>query len=343
MFDHILPEGRLDNHLIFAFLDRALAAGKRAALVTLVGQLGSSIRDIGAHMAVSEDGDYVGSFSGGCIERAVAGEAQAAINAGRPRVTRFGAGSKIIDIRLPCGGTVMLHFQPWSDRALNKRVVQAIGDRQPFGLDMHESAGAPRFVASWQESAHDWRTGMIRVGHWPRPRLMIAGHGTAVSRLAELGKAWGADIVVRTPDAALADDLAMRGFDSLPFTASNLGNDIASDLWTAIVFLFHDHAWEAPLLARALALPYFFVGAMGSRRAHEARCRELAALGVDSAAIAAIASPIGLIHRARDPETLALSALAQIAERHRAFDFASADLSGTHADHPAQSANGMMR
>ena len=77
--------------------------GERCALVTLVGVDGNAPRAEGAQMAVSESGEWAGYISGGCLEAAIALEAQAAIKAGKPRLLRYGKGSPYFDIQLPCG------------------------------------------------------------------------------------------------------------------------------------------------------------------------------------------------------------------------------------------------
>ena len=76
--------------------------------------------------------------------------------------------------------------------------------------------------------------------------------------------------------------------------------------------LFHDHEWETALLAQALGQPALFIGAMGSAATHARRLEALAAAGVGAAAASRVTGPIGLIPAARDPQTLALSVLAQV-------------------------------
>ncbi|WP_338467652.1 XdhC family protein [Novosphingobium sp. ZN18A2] len=318
----------MDNRSIFSFLDRALGDGRRVALVTLVSATGSSTRAPGAHMAVCEDGSFAGSLSGGCIERAVVGEALSAIREGAPRITRFGQGSRYIDIRLPCGGGVDLHFQPLAagqapGSALVHNAISALDGRHPFALEFGPEADAPRFVNRWCETRFDPATGIAAVGHWPQVRLMIAGHGAGVDRLARQGRTWGAEIAVATPDRELAAQLDADGFDTRVLRGPRDTGAIESDPWTAQVFLFHDHDWEPALIAHALRQPHFFIGAMGSRAAHVTRCRALRALGASEAALAGISAPVGLFHSVRDPETLALSILAEVAERHRSTDFAT--------------------
>lgn len=314
----------MDNRAIFAFLADAAGANRRTVLVTLVSALGSSMRAPGAHMAVSEDGAFAGSLSGGCIERAVVAEAIEVIREGAPRMTRFGEGSRYIDIRLPCGGGVDLHFQPLVDGALAAAALAAIDARAPFALELRIDGAPPRLLPEWRATRWELERGVATVGHWPAPRLLVAGHGAAVEQLARQARTWGAEVAVATPDRGLAEELSNYGFAADVLRSPADVAPLAGDAWTAVVFLFHDHDWEPALIAHALAQPHFFVGAMGSRRAHGARCEKLRELGVTEAALDALSGPVGLFHSVRDPATLALSVLAEVAERYRTFDFAAA-------------------
>lgn len=316
----------LDKREIFAFLVERLAIGRRVALVSLVEAFGSSMRDPGAHMAVAEDGAFVGSLSGGCIERAVIAEAGEAIADGAPRVTRFGQGSRYIDIRLPCGGGLDLHFQPLSEDDLPRQALEATNSRQPFALELRTDGQPPSFIPDWRPTGWAAAQGIATIGHWPNPRVLIVGHGAVVAKLAEQARAWGAEIVILTPDKVLADALGQDGFDALVIGAPTETRALISDAWTAVVFLFHDHDWEPALIAHALEQPHFFIGAMGSKRAHAARCEALRALGVSETAIAGISAPIGVFHSVRDPATLAISVLAEVADRFRNYGAFAAQL-----------------
>ena len=86
----------------------------------------------------------------------------------------------------------------------------------------------------------------------------------------------------------------------------------AADKWTAILLLFHDHEWEAALLEEALASDAFYIGAQGGERARRARLTELLSRGVTEEALARLTSPVGVVPICKTPETLALSALAQV-------------------------------
>ena len=76
--------------------------------------------------------------------------------------------------------------------------------------------------------------------------------------------------------------------------------------------MFHDHDWEVALLAQALSSEAFYIGAMGSERTHNLRCKALREAGVSEEVIDRVQGPIGLIPSMRDANLLALSTLAEI-------------------------------
>ena len=301
---------------VLSFVARAHRQGHRVALVTITDLTGSSSRPVGTLMGVAENGSFAGSFSGGCIEAAVVAEAQEAIRDGWTRQVRYGAGSPYLDIRLPCGGGVDLMFQPDPDPDAIHRAIALLEQRLPLTLVQHASEGLRALSGeTWQSTG--WRGETFVSWHPPPLRLVVLGQGAESLALVRLGLAYGAEIMMLSPDerfVALARQLGVRG--ELLMTAGQ-PLDLVADPWSAIVFLFHDHAWEPSLLQQALAQPWFFVGAMGSRRTHANRMETLRGLGVSEDALARIASPLGLIPSARDPITLALSALAQVVDGYR--------------------------
>ena len=90
-----------------------LAAGRRVALATVVATWGSSPRPMGSQLLVSDQGDFLGSVSGGCIEGAVVGEALEVIESGAPRLLDFGVSDeRAWEVGLSCGGKVQVYVEP---------------------------------------------------------------------------------------------------------------------------------------------------------------------------------------------------------------------------------------
>ena len=87
-------------------------SGKGVALATVVKTWGSSPRPAGAKLAVADDGAFVGSVSGGCVEGAVIEEAQAAIRDGKPRLLDFGVtDEQAWEVGLACGGKIEIFVE----------------------------------------------------------------------------------------------------------------------------------------------------------------------------------------------------------------------------------------
>ena len=95
-------------------IDRWRSQGKRIAVARVVDTQGSGPRETGAAMAVNEDGEVIGSVSGGCVEGAVVSEALAILAGDAPaRVVTFGySDDEAFAVGLTCGGIIHLFLQP---------------------------------------------------------------------------------------------------------------------------------------------------------------------------------------------------------------------------------------
>lgn len=86
--------------------------GRNVALATVVSTWGSSPRPTGSHLAVDENGKFVGSVSGGCIEGAVVSEAMEVMNSGKPKVLEYGVTNELAwEVGLACGGTIQVFVE----------------------------------------------------------------------------------------------------------------------------------------------------------------------------------------------------------------------------------------
>jgi xanthine/CO dehydrogenase XdhC/CoxF family maturation factor len=102
-----------DTDTLFETLQAWRAAGKRAALATVVSTWGSSPRPEGSHLAVDEAGHFIGSVSGGCIEGAVIDAAGQVMATGTPRLLEFGVSDEQAwQVGLACGGRVQVFVEP---------------------------------------------------------------------------------------------------------------------------------------------------------------------------------------------------------------------------------------
>lgn len=90
--------------------------GRGVAVATVIATWGSSPRPVGSQLALDEDGRFVGSVSGGCIEGAVIAEGVETIRDRRPRVLDFGVSNEQAwEVGLTCGGRVQVYVEPVED------------------------------------------------------------------------------------------------------------------------------------------------------------------------------------------------------------------------------------
>lgn len=294
------PDGSweaFDDYVLDFALSR-MRRGEKTALVTLVKIEGSSPRPIGAQMAVSENGEWVGYLSGGCIERAVVGEAMEAIAEGTNRTVRYGRGSKYLDIQLPCGSAIELFFDVTMDEAQLAAIDARLEDRQPAVMKLPIAA--------------DETESLPLRRYQPRKRLIIAGVGPATVQLARMAQLCSFEVVVWSYDQSTLQRLASHGVKTVALTGTRHIPKIEADAATAVALMFHDHDWEMELLPAVLQTNAFYIGAMGSRATHRQRVEQLAQRGIAQSQIERIRGPAGMFAASKSAGDIALSILAEI-------------------------------
>ena len=148
----------------------------------------------------------------------------------------------------------------------------------------------------------------------PPPRLVVVGAVHIADPLVRIAAMAGYGVTLVDPRRAFAESQGFAGtgvavLHDWPDAA--LGR-IELDWHTAVVTLSHDPKLDDPALDAALRSPAFYVGALGSRKSHEARRRRLAALGHDDESLGRIHAPVGLEIGARSPAEIALAIVAEI-------------------------------
>jgi xanthine/CO dehydrogenase XdhC/CoxF family maturation factor len=87
-------------------------AGRGVALATVVETWGSAPRPAGSSLAINDEGTFLGSVSGGCVEGAVVTEALDVISSGQPKLLEFGvADETAFNVGLSRGGTIRIFVE----------------------------------------------------------------------------------------------------------------------------------------------------------------------------------------------------------------------------------------
>lgn len=146
----------------------------------------------------------------------------------------------------------------------------------------------------------------------PTVRLAVIGAVHVSQALAAMAKVAGLDVTVIDPRTAFASP---ERFPDTRVVAEWPDVALATlplDRFTAVAALTHDPKIDDPGLVAALGSRCFYVGALGSRKSHAARCDRLRQHGIAEAEIRRIHAPIGLDIGAVSPAEIAVSILGEV-------------------------------
>lgn len=177
--DPVVKIGRADEGADLAvwraFVTLA-AAGEAVALVTVIGDAGSSPRGMGAVMAVRGDGSIVGTIGGGSLEQLIIGHAHDALADGCARRVFYDySGGRGQNLEKACMGKTEFLIQP----------RPAVPELLIFGGGHIAAALAPMAeLAGYSVTVLDDREGFPRAENFsPTVRRV---HGPFPARIAEL-------------------------------------------------------------------------------------------------------------------------------------------------------------
>jgi len=87
-------------------------AGRGVAIATVMETWGSAPRPVGSNLVIDNEGNFLGSVSGGCVEGAVVTEAIDVIDSGKPKMLEFGIADETAwNVGLSCGGTIRVYVE----------------------------------------------------------------------------------------------------------------------------------------------------------------------------------------------------------------------------------------
>jgi xanthine dehydrogenase accessory factor len=300
-------------------------AGHRVTFGTIVRTWGSAPRPVGALVVIRDDGQVVGSVSGGCVEddlidKVKSGEATARTSDGRglPKLITYGVtNEEATRWGLPCGGTLELVMEPVTEKSAFGELLETISKQQLVRRRLEMDSGRVTMQpGSWQDLL-EFDGKVLTTVHGPRWRLVLIGAGQLTRYLAEMAHMLDYHVLVIDPREEYAGgwDLASvpldRGMPDDVIAQANL------DGHSAVVALTHDPKIDDLALMEALKSPAFYVGAIGSKKNNDARRQRLKEFDLSEGEIARLRGPVGLYIGSKTPPEIAVAILAEMtAVRH---------------------------
>ena len=291
-----------------------LDAGKRVLLVTVVKTWGSSPRSPGALLAVREDGQVVGSVSGGCIEDDIVDRTRReGQTATKCEVVTYGVSAdEARRFGLPCGGTIQLVLEPLSRDSRLAELLEEVqrGQLVARRLDLESASVTLAPARAGDGLAFDGET-LVTV-HGPRYRMLMIGAGQLSKYLAQIAVGLDYQVTVCDPRVEYTDTWDIPGVTLVKTMPDDTVIEMKLDERCAVVALTHDPKLDDLALMEALKSPAFYVGALGSRANNAKRRKRLEEFDLTREQIARLHGPIGLYVGSRTPPEIAISILAEI-------------------------------
>jgi xanthine dehydrogenase accessory factor len=293
---------------------RWLEEGHRALLVTVVKTWGSSPRPEGAMLVVREDGQVVGSVSGGCIEDDLIDRVRrAGIEQQKPEAVKYGiTAEEAHRFGLPCGGTIQLVLEPLTENSGIRALCDAVNRGELVARTLEMATGVATLAPAGTTDGVSFDDAHLVTIHGPRYRMLVIGAGQLSRYLCQIAAGLDYQVTVCDPREEYTDTWDVPGTTLVRTMPDDTVLDMKLDERCAVIALTHDPKLDDLALMEALKTPAFYVGALGSRRNNAARRERLKEFDLTDAELGRLHGPVGIYIGSRTPPEIAISILAEV-------------------------------
>jgi xanthine dehydrogenase accessory factor len=291
-----------------------LREGKRIAIATVVQTWGSSPRPIGSWLAIREDGQVVGSVSGGCVEDDLIRRVQTEIlTRNTPELVIYGVSKEeAARFGLPCGGTLRLLVEPSPEQAVLEEILKGIESHQIILRRVDLGSGKSTLYPGSREDGFSFGESEMQTSYGPRWRMFVIGAGQLSLYVANFALASDFDVIVIDPREEYTEGLHQDGIQFIKGMPDDVMQELGIDSHTAIVALTHDPKIDDLALIDALQSNAFYVGALGSYTNTLKRKERLREFNVSTEQLDRLHGPVGLEIGALTPPEIAVSVMAEV-------------------------------
>ena len=297
-------------------LEHALAwleAGHHVHLCTVVRTWGSSPRLPGAMLALREDGQLLGSVSGGCIEDELIARAREGrlpevnglleYGVSRDDAQRYG---------IPCGGRLQIFVERLHEAAQVLPILGSLQQRRLIRRSVRLGTREVIFGEAMPGTVACLQDGWFHHYFGPQWRLLIIGANQLGAMLASMAQALEFNVLLCDPREEIRAQWQVAGVQWCEGMPDDVVLEIAPDAYTAIVAVTHDPKLDDMALLEALRSEAFYVGALGSMLNQEKRRERMRMFDLNEEDIGRLHGPVGLPIGSRTPAEIAVAILAEI-------------------------------
>ena len=304
-------------------------SGTGAAVATVIRTWGSAPRPVGSQLAVSGEGDIIGSVSGGCVEGAVIIEALNTLKTGRNVILEYGVSDEdAFAVGLACGGNIQILVEPVGFGLSENIVAELVcrfQRRESVAYSIDIKSGVNKVITlginDGKKNVGTHTSGFYGAEFlviYEKPlRMAVIGGVHIAQPLVSIARMSGFAVVVIDPRSTFLNAIRFPNVE-----LSNLWPDEAlkafkPDSRTAIITLSHDPKIDDLGLIEALNSNCFYIGCLGSKKTHSKRLDRLSKIVNSDVCLSRLHGPIGLNIQSRTPTEIAISIMAEVIQSLR--------------------------
>jgi len=325
---------------------------RRAALATVIKVHGSSYRSPGARMLITDDGRWVGSISGGCLEGDALRKARQVMHDQHAVMVTYDTreeSNQNLGIGLGCNGVIDVLIEPVTPGDPMNPVSLFEGfirTDQPLAL---ATAFAPDHLAGHkllintagaiiggsvekfpQQLPHDlqalFQTRKSETRDYPQTRVFLElvqpivnvilfGGGFDARPVSQLVRSLGWNVEVTDECVAHIAPVFFPEATRLSLCKREfIDREFAITPYTACVLMSHNYEYDRDVLRKLITTDTPYIGILGPRKRFDRMLEEFRSRGIEptSSQLAKVHSPIGLDIGAEAPDEIAVSIVAEI-------------------------------
>lgn len=325
-------------------------ATRQGAIATVVRVRGSSYRSPGARMLITDDGRWVGSISGGCLEGDALRKARLVMTEKKARLVTYDTreeSNQQLGIGLGCNGVIDVLIQPLDEaitiiekvvaveqplalatvidgdaigRALlaneSSLLIHQLGPRMTDALE----ANIRRVFQHKKSTIQDYQTEAGTFSVFleyvqPTIHLILFGAGFDARPVSQLATSLGWRVEVTDECVAHIAPVFFPTAEKLSLCQREfVDRDFRVTPYTACVLMSHNYEYDRDVLKKLLKTDAPYIGLLGPRKRFDKMVEEFSKekISLSDTDFHRIHSPIGLDIGAEAPDEIAVSIIAEI-------------------------------
>jgi len=278
---------------------------------------GSSPRPIGSLMVISQNGDFYGSVSGGCVEddlreKYLCGNWQY----DRPFTVLYdGKKSGNQGVHIPCGSELTIVVEKVTNRDELIEISTAMSHGKMVSRHLNMESGAVSLKSSLpNENDFYFDEYLLKKNYGTSWSILVVGANHVAAYVINMGNMLGFKMVLCEPREDYLNSFIEDGYEMTTLMPDDAVNKYANNVNSIVLCLSHDPKLDDMALVTALEMDIFYVGVIGSMKNAQSRTKRLLELGLSKHSVDKCHGPVGLDIKSKTPAEISVSIFAELIE-----------------------------